>query len=132
MAPRVSFDETYDHAPHAPRNAQRMETVDNLAMLPLQDATLLRLTVEWQEGVCTAEIRGALRPGASTARLRWTGVTSIDIPPGAPWGPSALILEGRGPLRNGRWEMTMQSGDMIAICAAGCAIELDPRAGGGH
>ena len=103
-----------------------VESVDNLARLPLKDATLVRLTVEWQEGVCVADIRGSLRPGSRTARLRWTGVTSIEIPHSAPWGPSASILEGRGPLRQGRYEMTMQSGDMIAICATGCAVELDP------
>lgn len=103
-----------------------MELVENLAALPLKDATLVRLTVEWQEGVCIADVRGSVRPGSRAARLRWTGVTSIEIPHGAPWGPSAQILEGRGPLRNGRYEVTMQSGDMISVCATTCALELDP------
>lgn len=99
-----------------------MDDVADLAKLALHGATLLRLSVEWAEGVCTAELRGV--GGADgRARLQWSGVSSVEIPHSAPWGHSASVLEGRGPLRNGRYEIVMQSGDMISVCATSCTVD---------
>ncbi|HEX2779709.1 MAG TPA: hypothetical protein VHM30_09430 [Gemmatimonadaceae bacterium] len=99
-----------------------MHEVENLAKIKLHGSTLVRLSVEWAEGICTAELRGVGEAGAP-ARLQWSGVSSVEVPHSAPWGQSASVLEGRGPLRNGRYEIVMQSGDMISVCATGCTVD---------
>ena len=97
--------------------------VNDLAALPLHDATLLNLAVDWKERVCTAEIRGALARNATSARLRWADMTHLEVPLQRPWGPSVSILEARGPL-HGHYEIRMQSGDVISIAAGACTLEV--------
>ena len=89
----------------------------------MRGMTLVRAALDWRDGSFVVEAEGAVAPGARGARLRWTGVTMVEMSHGAPWGPSVSILEARGPIR-GRYEVMVQSGDLIAICASDCAIEL--------
>ncbi|MDT5059335.1 MAG: hypothetical protein QOF66_7701 [Mycobacterium sp.] len=100
-----------------------MEPVSDLATVKLHDMSLTRITLEWKAGWCTFEIDGPVVPGASGARLRWTGVTALEIPRKFPWGPSISILEARGPI-DSRYEIIVQSGDTIAVRASGCEIDV--------
>jgi len=100
-----------------------MEPVSDLATIKLHDMSLIRITLEWKAGWCTLEISGAVVPGAAGARLRWSGVTAIEVPRKFPWGPSISILEARGPI-DGRYEIIVQSGDTIAVRATGCELEV--------
>jgi hypothetical protein len=100
-----------------------MEPVGDLATIKLHDMSLLRISLEWKAGLCTLEIDGPVVPDALGARLRWSGVTAIEIPRKFPWGPSISILEARGPL-DGRYEIIVQSGDTIVVRATGCELEI--------
>ena len=104
-----------------------MQPVPDLAALTLHDMSLIRLVIDWRDGLCTADIRGAVVPNAAGAWLRWTGVTGVEMPRGLPWGPSESILEAKGPIE-GRYELLMQSGDLVVVRAARCEIEFEPPA----
>lgn len=104
-----------------------MQPISNLASVALHDMSRIRVTLEWNEGLCTAEIRGPVRPHAAGATIRWSGVTAVELPREFPWGPSESILEASGPI-DGRFELLMQSGDSVIVRAATCEIEFEPPA----
>jgi hypothetical protein len=104
-----------------------VQPVPDLSDVRLRDMTLVRAALDWRDGSFLVDVEGAVAPGAKGARLQWTGVTTVEMSHSAPWGPSVSILEARGPIR-GRYEVMIKSGDLIAICAAGCALELLDRA----
>ena len=108
-------------------NHSSMQAVPALAAVRLHDMTLVRLILDWDAGHCTAEINGAVVPETSGVRLRWTGVTGVEIPREYPWGPSESINGAKGPI-DGRYEIEMQSGDTIFVRATACTIQFDSPA----
>jgi hypothetical protein len=83
------------------------------------DWTLLTLVFDWKAGSVNVALRG---PEARTALISAEGVSHLDVPQSNEWGPSVSINKVNGPFEsaNGiyRLEIAMQSGDIIAICAA--------------
>jgi hypothetical protein len=89
----------------------------------LHDATLTNIVIDWQEGIVTLKFRGSPDP-------RWRlpfdvimfEMRHVDCPRLLPWGPSESVNELRGPLEAAagtmRFELEMQSGDVIVIEAA--------------
>ena len=86
--------------------------------LPLHDAALNELRVDWKARTCFAELAafvdGFDRP-AQPRRLIWKNVQEVMIPFRAPWGGSAQINSARE--EKGGYLVEMQSGDVIRIVA---------------
>lgn len=79
--------------------------------LPLHDVTLQTILVDWRAGVCTL----GLDTGSGPQELIFSGLISIAIPRGQPWGPSTSINEVRE--RDGIYEIEVQSGDVVSVVA---------------
>jgi hypothetical protein len=80
--------------------------------LPLHDATLHTICIDWRTGVCML----ALETGSGPRDLIFEGFVSIAIPRAHPWGPSVSIMGVSE--RDGGYEIEMQSGDVLRIGAA--------------
>jgi len=82
----------------------------------LHDATLVRVVVEWGEGVGLVVAKRSVANGGE-AVLRVTGVRRIECPRHLPWGPSSSINEVRYSTNDAgvRLEVEVQSGDVIVI-----------------
>ena len=96
-----------------------MTTVDDLATLPLHDATVVDLVVDWKQGTCTATVRGGLGSDGGERVLTWRGVSELRVAQKKPWGPSASILEASGGPA-GSFAITMQSGGQVRLSATDC------------
>lgn len=85
--------------------------------LPLHDATLAKLCIDWSQRVCVASVLAFVQTGqqASEHQVVWHGVTEVFVPHRAPWGDSAFIHAVR--VDEGVFIVQMQSGDEIRIVA---------------
>jgi len=94
-------------------------------VLQLHDATLLEIHFDWALGVCVAKFLGGPSfPGCLS--LTWTNVEEIVVPRKYEWGESVSVLDA---ILHGsdRYEIQMQSGDLIAIVASKFSFEVtDP------
>lgn len=88
------------------------------AELPLHDATLLVIHFAWAEGRCTLHLATV---DLGERALVFTDVTEVHIPKEQPWGPSASINAAREAGPN-RFEVELQSGDVLRVQAAGWAF----------
>ena len=87
----------------------------------LHDASLLSLALCWSEGLCSIDLKGGpSQPGRFF--LVFSGVSNLEVPRSLSWGPSDSVLEAKSPAP-GHFEIHMQSGDIIGIHAAACAVE---------
>lgn len=89
--------------------------------LPLHDATLVRVALDWVSGRVTLVVRPV---GASGEReLVAEGVASLECSRKFPWGRTVSIngatVTQEGELQ--RFELELQSGDAIAIVCASLA-----------
>lgn len=93
--------------------------------LPLHDAVLHELRVDWPQTTCTAEVEAFIDPRqtALPRRLIWRGVRDVQAPHRAPWGDSAHINSARFQSPD-IFVIEMQSGDEIRIVAD--AFEFAP------
>jgi hypothetical protein len=91
--------------------------VSTFQSLPLHDATLVRLTCEWGEGVCTATLRfrEANTQQSQPYLLRWEQVSDVAIPRLQPWGPSVSV--NTATFDGKVYRLEMQSGDVIRVTA---------------
>src|SRR4051812_22165622 len=82
--------------------------------LPLHDASLDSLTVDWNAKSCVIQVRVV---GGQPHSLSFRDVSNVSIPHKQPWGPSGFInalAENRG-----HFLIEMQSGDTIEVVAGG-------------
>ncbi|HET7539922.1 MAG TPA: hypothetical protein VFK05_08620 [Polyangiaceae bacterium] len=91
--------------------------------LPLHDAVLYRVSLEWERRVASAEVAIFLdcsKP-AVPAVLSWNGVRSVHLPCAEPWGPSVFIKKQykTGPRS---YAIEVQSGDVLEIDADGFSL----------
>jgi hypothetical protein len=86
-----------------------MSPVFNL--LPLHDATLVSMKIDWANKVCTVGCATHTGP----KRLQFGGVQSIRVPMEDPWGPSVSIM--RLVQEGDVFRIEMQSGDNIEVVA---------------
>lgn len=76
----------------------------------LHDAVLTSLQVNWADGQCTL----ILQLASGQRNLTFSGLTAFSLSRSMPWGPSASINEAT-ELSNSKFEVKMQSGDIITI-----------------
>jgi hypothetical protein len=89
------------------------------ANLPLHDAVLHELRVNWSDRKCVADLAAFVEGPSSMAqarRLIWTDVAEVIIPQRCPWGASAHVNSVRE--EKGWFVVEMQSGDLIRVAAA--------------
>jgi hypothetical protein len=87
-------------------------TLAELEKLPLHDATLKSVEVLWGEARC----RLFLELAAGSHLLEFRGVTRVEIPQEAPWGPSVSV--NGISVQGGVAAIEMQSGDTIEVSAS--------------
>jgi hypothetical protein len=88
--------------------------------LPLHDAVLKELTVDWASRTCVAEVSAfvdGLKSPAQERRIVWRRIEEVVVPRRAPWGDSVHINSARE--EDGQFVIEMQSGDVIRVAAAG-------------
>lgn len=94
----------------------------NFEALPLHDALLRSVDVDWQEKRCTFQVLAFAKPRSDgTAHvLVFEGVTFLSMTRNEPWGPSSHVncVSSVGP----RFRLEMQSGDIIELTAASFAF----------
>ena len=93
-----------------------------LTDLPLHDATLDEVAVEWHTRVCVLRLRLVGPDGGRPLGLRWHGVAEFQMSSEAPWGASVSVLEARS-VSDGADELLLQSGDSIRVRAEGLTVE---------
>lgn len=91
---------------------------ENFSTVPLHDATLVSVHLEWKEARCTLEVVTHDGP----CKLVFVDVSSVSIPKTQPWGPSSSINCQR-VTDDDSFEIEIQSGDMISIRAAGYLMD---------
>jgi hypothetical protein len=91
---------------------------EQFASLPLHDATLRELRLDWSQRVCVASVLAFVQPGQNAVerQIVWHHVTEVLIPHHAAWGESAFINAVRFE-PSGVFVVEMQSGDEIRIFA---------------
>jgi hypothetical protein len=93
----------------------------------MHDWTLISLTVDWETGEATIELRSP----AGKRRLLAQALREISVPRAQPWGRSASINAVDGPTvqKEGlsRLAIEMQSGDLIEIVAQSFDIPNNVR-----
>ncbi|MDB6023819.1 MAG: hypothetical protein JWM68_42 [Verrucomicrobiales bacterium] len=101
-------------------NSVTPEVVRQFSSLPLHDAILQELRLDWKHRTCTASILAFMdRTKDAVARqILWHDVSEAFIPHQNPWGPSVFINSASVDL-DGIFTIEMQSGDQIQIQAKG-------------
>jgi len=89
----------------------------NFGSLPLHDAILKELRVDWSARTCVAEIDAFVdrKKDAQPRKLVWQKVSKISVPHEEPWGPSVFINAVRQ--EENCYIVEMQSGDQLRIHA---------------
>lgn len=85
--------------------------------LPLHDATLRSLKVQWEEKTCCLYLLISAVTGKTAAPylLEFQGMTALTMNHQESWGPSSSILSAG--TTDGTYVLEMQSGDAIRITA---------------
>jgi hypothetical protein len=94
------------------------QSASQFSSLPLHDATLKLLRIDWTQRTCVAELDVFLdrSQDAVPGILTWHAVTDIVVPHRDPWGPSTFINASRFE-PPAVYVIEMQSGDHIRITA---------------
>jgi len=92
-------------------------SLEQFATLPLHDASLSELRLDWSQRVCVGSVLAFFHSGqpAVARKIVWHGVIEASVPHRAPWGESAFINAAR--FEAGTFIVEMQSGDEIRIVA---------------
>ena len=111
-------------------HASRTATRGAFNHLPLHDAVLSRLVVDWARAACVLELHAFTRPeeDARPCELRFARVTRLEVAHASPWGESASVHHGRHEKRD-VYVLEMQSGDVIRL-EAGSAEFVELAADG--
>jgi hypothetical protein len=91
--------------------------------LPLHDAILHTLSIEWEARRCVAELEVFVdhTKEAVPRLLIWHGVTALVAPHHNPWGPSVFVNTALFEPPS-TYVIEMQSGDEIRITAERCEL----------
>lgn len=87
--------------------------------LPLHDSVVTAINLDWAKHRVEISLSAFVGKGevAEPYRLEFHGVAHFEAPHTAPWGESASI--NAISESTGRYELEMQSGDVLTIEAAG-------------
>ena len=96
------------------------EVVREFSSLPLHDAILQELRLDWEQRTCVASILAFVdrTKDAVARKIFWRDVSETFIPHRNPWGPSVLINSASVDL-DGVFIIEMRSGDLIRVHARG-------------
>jgi hypothetical protein len=94
------------------------------AALPLHDATLESVVLEWEHSICRFRVC-PVWPERLAGELVFYDVSELTVPHDSPWGPSVSINETR-IAEDGRFEIEMQTGDTLRIRSARFTYERKP------
>ena len=96
--------------------------IANFEALPLHDAVLRLIEVNWESKQCRLRLTAFTTPSsvAQPCVLTFDGVTFLSMPHNEPWGPSSSV--NTASIANGRFRIEMQSGDAIELSATGFAF----------
>ena len=96
--------------------------MNGFASLPLHDAILKELRIDWATRTCIAEVNAFVDRDrdAQPRKIVWQKVRKITVPHEDPWGPSVFISTVRQ--EEDCYIVQMQSGDEIRITAG--AVEF--------
>ena len=85
--------------------------------LPLHDAVLKSVRLEWAEKLCVLEFSAFIEQldKIASCRLTFHEVREFHMSCMEPWGPSSSI--NGGVVDDGRYQIEMQSGDVIKVQA---------------
>jgi hypothetical protein len=97
--------------------------------LPLHDAVLREVVVDWKNRSCRVHVSAFLDPGAAAVpcTLTWTDVKEVRVPMFCPWG-SSVSINRQAKEGSTRYLIEVQSGDVIVIEAADGVFERDTSA----
>lgn len=100
-------------------NTTPLQSGEQFSSLPLHDAILRELRLDWVQRVCVAAVDAFVEPGQSAVarQIFWHGVIEASIPHRAPWGESQHVNATRFEA-DSSFVLEMQSGDEIRIVAA--------------
>ncbi len=99
----------------------------------LHDATLVSISVEWEEGKCTLDLR-SWEGGIELKQLNAHGLRKLALTHQSPWGESSSInsvsLRRGEDTDHSELEIEMQSGDVLTawakrfdLCSSSCIVE---------
>jgi hypothetical protein len=90
--------------------------------LPLHDAILQTVALNWEQKTCSFELLVFSDPGKSAAPhvLEFFGVTHLVLPHTDAWGPSSSV--NACSHEAGTFKVEMQSGDTIEVAARECSL----------
>jgi hypothetical protein len=90
--------------------------------LPLHDALLKSVEIDWEKKTCRIEVAAFVEANAwaTPHQLLFSGVTSLSVPHEEPWGPSSSV--NATSQDNNRFQIEMQSGDIIEVAATSFAF----------
>jgi hypothetical protein len=90
--------------------------------LPLHDAILKEICIDWSARTCVAEVEAFVIPDqqAQARKIVWQKVSKITMPHEDPWGASVFINTARQ--EGDCYIIEMQSGDEIRINAGHVAF----------
>ncbi|MDD2724126.1 MAG: hypothetical protein PHH59_08925 [Methylovulum sp.] len=86
--------------------------------LPLHDAILNSINVDWKGGICVFQLETFVE---KNCLLVFNGLSQINIPRHEPWGASISVNSLR-QVGNSKFEIEIQSGDVISIFATDWAF----------
>jgi len=100
------------------RGTDATELAEQFSSLPIHDATLNLLRVDWRQRTCVAELDVFIdrSKDAVPRLLTWHAVKEALIPHHDPWGPSTFVNSARFEAPD-VYIIEMQSGDAIRIRA---------------
>lgn len=95
-------------------------TTTDLDMLPLHDATLATVTIDWPRRSCTLvfTLVHDLGQRPSRGELTFVGLRRVSLPFEEPWGPSNSV-NGASTPEPGVFIIELQSGDRLELLASG-------------
>ncbi len=92
-----------------------------LERIALHDSTLVSVQFIWTEGTCKVALGRGDLPGCL---LSFSGVSNLTMSRTLPWGPSRSI-NSITRISNSRFEIEMQSGDLIQMDASGVSVTIE-------
>jgi len=97
--------------------------------LPLHDAVLRDVVVDWKNQSCRVHVSAFVDRTAAAVpcTLTWTAVREVRVPMLSPWGPS-IFINSQSKEGSGRYLIEVQSGDVIVIEADHGVFERDEAA----
>jgi len=95
-----------------------LKSGEQFSSLPLHDAILHELRLDWSRRVCVVDVSAFVQAGqpAIARQIIWRGVSEVSIPHRSPWGESKFVNSARFDA-SGIYILEMQSGDEIRIFA---------------